>query len=286
MVYILYNPMAKNGEGKAGADLLFERFPDAQPPIDLTGLDMRAFLSERTGEDAVYICGGDGTLNHLANDADGLSDNCAIYLYRGGSGNDFLHDLGDEVKEDVVQINKYLKDLPTVTVNGMERRYINGIGYGIDGMVCEVADKLRAEGKKDISYTLLSIKLLLHGYVPPTATVTVDGESYTFGKVWLASSMKGRYYGGGMKVAPDQDRRGDLLSLVMFHGTGRLRTLMIFPKIFKGEHILHEKAVTVLKGKSVTVSFDRPTALQIDGETVSGVTSYSARATEKEPTKV
>ena len=286
MVYILYNPKAKNGEGKAGADHLFERFPEAQAPIDLTGIDVRGFLSERTEADAVYICGGDGTLNHLANDAEGLADKCAIYLYRGGSGNDFLHDLGDAVKEDVVEINKYLKDLPTVTVNGMERRYINGIGYGIDGEVCAVADRMRAAGKKNINYTGLAIKLLLFGYKAPNATVTVDGVTHTFKKVWIGSAMKGRFYGGGMMVAPDQDRLGEELSVVVFHGTSRLKTLMIFPKIFKGEHVKHTKAVTVLKGRNVTVSYDRPTALQIDGETVCGVTTYTARAFEKEPAGV
>ena len=286
MVYILYNPMAKNGNGKLCADELLKRYPDAAEVTDITTINMRDFLSARTAEDTVIISGGDGTLNHLANDADGLFDACPIYLYRGGSGNDFLHDVEDAVTDDTVKINDYLKDLPTVTVNGVTRRYINGIGYGIDGMVCEVADKLRTEGKKDISYTMLSIKLLLHGYVPPTATVTVDGESYTFGKVWLASAMKGRYYGGGMKVAPDQDRRRDDLSLVMFHGTGRLRTLMIFPKIFKGEHIKHEKAVSILKGREITVSFDRPTALQIDGETLLGVTSYTVRAKNAIPASV
>lgn len=285
MVYILYNPIAKNGNGKQCADVLSLRYPEAEL-ADITALDIRAFLAKCTADDTVYVSGGDGTLNRLANDADGLFDACPIYLYKGGSGNDFLHDVEDAVTDDTVRINDYLKDLPTVTVNGVTRRYINGIGYGIDGMVCEVADKLRAEGKKDISYTMLSIKLLLHGYVPPTATVTVDGESYTFGKVWLASSMKGRYYGGGMKVAPDQDRRGDLLSLVMFHGMGRLRTLMIFPKIFKGEHIRYEKAVKILSGREITVSFDRPTALQIDGETVLGVTTYTVKAAERIPATV
>ena len=39
----------------------------------------------------------------------------------------------------------------------------------------------------------------------------------------------------------------------------------------------HEKYVTVLTGKEVSVRFDRPTALQIDGETHLNITEYSAR---------
>lgn len=38
--------------------------------------------------------------------------------------------------------------------------------------------------------------------------------------------------------------------------------------------------VDILKGREITVEFDRPTALQIDGETILGVTSYTARAAD------
>jgi diacylglycerol kinase family enzyme len=56
---------------------------------------------------------------------------------------------------------------------------------------------------------------------------------------------------------------------------------MIFPSIFKGEHVKNTKYVTVLTGKNITVEFDRPTPLQIDGETVLGVTEYNAVAYSK-----
>ena len=53
---------------------------------------------------------------------------------------------------------------------------------------------------------------------------------------------------------------------------------MLFPKIFKGEHVKNEKAVSIMTGKSITVSFDRPVALQIDGEVVPEVTTYTVTA--------
>ena len=40
----------------------------------------------------------------------------------------------------------------------------------------------------------------------------------------------------------------------------------------------HKKAVEVKTGKVIQVKFDRPTALQIDGETVTGVTEYRVTA--------
>ena len=90
--------------------------------------------------------------------------------------------------------------------------------------------------------------------------------------------MNGRYYGGGMIATPAQDRLGKerLLSLLVFHGSGKIRTLAIFPSIFKGKHVDHKKVVEVKTGHRITVTFDRPVALQIDGETVLNVTTYTA----------
>ena len=88
--------------------------------------------------------------------------------------------------------------------------------------------------------------------------------------------MNGRYYGGGMKVAPDQDRKGNDLTCVIWHGSGKISTLATFPKIFEGKHVEKTKMITVMKAKKVKVKFDIPTAMQIDGDTVLGVSEYEA----------
>ena len=90
--------------------------------------------------------------------------------------------------------------------------------------------------------------------------------------------MKGRYYGGGMIAAPEQNRADGKVSLVVWHGSSKFKTLMVFPSIFKGEHVKQTKYIEVIKGKEITVKFDRPTALQIDGETVVGVSEYTVKA--------
>ena len=107
--------------------------------------------------------------------------------------------------------------------------------------------------------------------------MTVDGETHTFDKVWLAPTMHGRYYGGGMLPCPDQNRKDDKVSLMLFYGSGKLKTLMIFPNIFKGKHVKHDKHIKIFTGKEITVKFDEPRALQIDGETILDVAEYTVR---------
>ena len=284
--YILYNPNAGNGKCKQDVTLLAKAY-HAPILIDMCKISSyETFLSGLDPEDEIIICGGDGTLNRFINDINGIDLKNDIYYYAVGSGNDFVRDLGYTRGADpTFPINSYLAKLPTVTVNGRKSLFLNGIGYGIDGYCCEVGDILREKNEqehtdKPINYTAIAIKGLLFHYKPTNATVTVDGKIRTYKKVWLAPCMNGRYYGGGMMPTPAQNRLDDKkqVSLMVFHGTGKLRTLMIFPSIFKGEHIKNKNAVDILTGQEITVAYDRPAPLQIDGETILNVSSYTVTA--------
>ena len=276
--YVLYNPMAGKGQCEEVARSLETKLDGAvEGYADMTKItNYSAFLSDKK-DNAIVVCGGDGTLNRFINATADCELENEIYYCAVGTGNDFLRDIGGEVGQPI-KITEYVKDLPTCEVNGKKYKFINGVGYGIDGYCCEVGDKLRTEKPNtDINYTSIAIKGLLFHYKPTNATVTVDGVEHKFEKVWLAPSMIGRFYGGGMMPTPEQDRfneSGDL-SIMIFHGTGKIRTLMIFPSIFKGKHVNKKKAVTILTGKEITVEFDSPRALQIDGETILDVKKYS-----------
>ncbi len=280
MTYVFYNPEAGNGCGRKNARKLEERLEGEVFYLDITEFKAKDIIEFARKEDRIIIAGGDGTLYRLINDLEGEKSGRELYYFPSGSGNDFMSDVKEAAGEDgLVLLNPYIRSLPTVTVNGMTRKFLNGIGYGIDGYCCEVGDALREKGKQ-ANYTAIAIKGLLGRFKPRSAFVTVDGKAMHFENVWLAPAMNGRFYGGGMMVAPGQDRRNrdGTLSLVVMHGKSKLKTLMVFPSIFKGEHIRHREMVTVVTGREIEVAFDRPTALQIDGETVKNVTSYTARS--------
>ncbi|MBQ0071441.1 MAG: hypothetical protein KBS81_06250 [Spirochaetales bacterium] len=278
---VLFNPLANNKHGKEGAEELKTKTNDDlefHSVLDIK--DYREFFSSLMEDDKVILVGGDGTLNNFINRTIGCKLDNPIYLSASGSGNDFLRDIEGKPGE-LVQINQYLKDLPTVTVNNRKYRMINGIGYGIDGYCCEVADKIRAtDSSKEINYTGIAIKGLLFHYKTTSAKITVDGKEFHFPRVWLAPTMHGRFYGGGMMPTPDQDRNtcGRTVSTMVMYGSGKLKTLMVFPKIFKGEHVKHTELCRILRGQKITVEFDRPVAAQVDGETILGVTSYTVEA--------
>ena len=288
-IYVLYNPLAGTGNPTCKTSALTCSQEDEIIHRDITTLtaraDYEAFLAELSPEDVIVLCGGDGTINRFVNATEGLDVPQDIRYIPGGTGNDFLKDLGLTEADAPISIKEYISNLPMAEVQGNTYRFLNNVGFGIDGYCCEEGDAQKAanEGKenpKPVNYTAIAIKGLLFYFKPCRATVTVDGVEHTFKKVWIAPTMKGRFYGGGMMPTPAQDRKDPdgKVSLMLFHGSGKLRTLLIFPSLFKGEHIKHKKNITIFEGKDIHVVFDRPCALQIDGETFLGVTEYRVRA--------
>lgn len=281
MNYLFYNPSARNG--KAAEDLqLIKKTLDGQDVEIYAVTDIDDYVSvidKIQPEDIVYIVGGDGTLNRFINDSTNLRILGDIFFYPAGTGNDFKHDVDPDNSLYRIRLNDYIRSLPTVTVGGVTYKFVNGIGFGIDGYCCEEGDRKRAAGKQDINYSAIAVKGCLFRFKPYGADITVDGETRHYDKVWLAPTMFGKYYGGGMKVAPEQDRNNPqhTVTSVVIHGTGRLKTLIRFTKIFSGEHTKYTDMVDIRTGHEVRVVFDRPCALQIDGETVKNVTEYTVR---------
>lgn len=281
MTYILFNPLSGKANAAAEADILTVFQIDDCITKNITEItDYKAFFAPLDKHDTVILCGGDGTLNRFANDVDGIEIKCEVMYYPIGTGNDFAHDLGYGANCNPFPIKEYIKDLPVAEVNGKKYRFLNNVGFGIDGYCCEVGDKLKAESDKPVNYTSIAIKGLLFHFKPTGATVTVDGKQYTYEKVWIAPTMKGRFYGGGMMPTPNQDRNDPerKVSLMVLHGSGKLKTLAVFPSIFKGKHLRHTEMVAIHTGHNIHVKFDRPTSLQIDGETFLGVTEYHVSA--------
>lgn len=275
--YVLFNELAGDARGQLQKEVLD---PHLKMPLEFVSVkdidDYGSFMKGLESEDVVVLVGGDGTLNRFANSIYGMDIQNEILYYPNGTGNDFARDLNYEKGCAPFPVRTYLKNLPQVEVKDKTYRFINGVGFGLDGYCCEEGDRLKAIPGKKVNYTAIAIKGLLFAFKPVNATVVVDGEEYSFRKVWIAPTMKGRFYGGGIMPTPNQERgKADgSVSMMLFHGSGKLRTLMIFPAIFKGEHLKYTKNILILSGRDIQVTFDRPCPLQVDGETIVDVTSY------------
>ena len=267
MKYYLYNPHANNGIGMEvpGAEL-----------IDASKIDYPEFFAGLNEDDEVVLIGGDGTINYLINHVDTENIRNNIYILGNGTGNDFLNDINEKPGKEIL-LNPYLTNLPRAWVNDKEYKYINNMSFGIDGYCCEEADRIKAKKpNKKINYTSIAIKGLMFAFKPRHAWIEVDGTEYEFDNVWLAPAMKGRYCGGGMMLAPGQDRMKDYLTVIVYMSKSKIKSLKNFPLIFEGKHVELTDMVRVITGNKIHVRFSEPCAAQIDGETVLNVTEYRA----------
>lgn len=185
-ISILFNTLAGHGEAEAKAHKLAASLGNECKLIEISSIDNYAdFFSDKVEGDTVILCGGDGTLNKFINATDGVDILCDILYSAQGSGNDFLRDIGEDGSKPV-NINKYITNLPSVEVNGKSYRFLNNVGFGIDGYCCEVGDAKKAKGEKNINYTSIAIMGLLFHFKPKNATIIVDGKEYSYRKVWIA----------------------------------------------------------------------------------------------------
>ena len=275
MVYILYNPYANNGDGEKGVDEVRAALAGKKPELcDLTRIDVNAFLNGLTGEDEVILCGGDGTIHQVVNRLRGVCPAVPVRLWRFGTGNDFIRDTAESPSAKSVLLNEHMKNLPYAEVDGERHWFLNGCGGGVDALVCA---KMNGEAGKKAGYASVAVSSFFRDFHTTSARVTVDGETMEFDNVWMAGAMNGRYQGGGMIFAPGQDRRSDRVCLYLWHGTGRIGTLLHFPSIMKGTHGKYTKYCVLRFGREITVEFSEPQYLQLDGETLSGVTRFTVR---------
>lgn len=279
--YILFNPLAGNNTcEKKMESLVIDKDSDTVYYDVTHDGGYNQLLAELKSEDKIVLCGGDGTLNSFVNGIEGFEIKNDILYFAAGSGNDFLHDLDIKDTVNSIVINEHIANLPVVTVKGRNYRFLNGIGIGIDGYVCAEGNRIRKLKGKKVDYTSIALKALMWQYTPVNAKVTVDGKTKEYKRVWMVPTMKGRYFGGGMMIAPNQDRfspNNEITSIVA-HDLSRFRILTIFPLIFKGTHTKYTQYLDIIKCHEVKVEFDRPVDLQIDGETISDVTEYTVTA--------
>lgn len=262
MYLILYNPISRNGQK---INKLIKKLNKTKEEVIAKNLleieNVSEFTKNVRPQTKVVIVGGDGTLNRIANCIYGRKD-IDIYLYKGGTGNDFRRSIKSRKK--LVKINEYIKKLPKITANQKTMYFLNGAGIGIDGLISEKVN-LSRDNKSKSNFFKATMQAFKE-YKPIDLNLEVDDKKYSFKNCYLATVLNGVYLGGGMKFSPKSNRLDDKLEVLVLNNISKHKLIFLFPTIYFGQHIKIKKYVTYLSGRNIKASFEKPSIMQVDGD--------------------
>lgn len=223
----------------------------------------------QSGENVrIYACGGDGTLNEVANGVVG-ADNVEVTVVPMGTGNDFLKNFGADSARflDLEQLwNAPAHDLDMIACNG--RVALTVVCAGLDARVADDVhhySKVPVVSGQMAYVTSLGVNFFKH--LTSRITITEDSRA-TIGEYIIVCVCNGRYYGGGfMPVAAAQMDDG-VLDMVVVRKLPRATILRLLPEYARGRGNRYPEVVQSSQPKQVRLQTREPLAVSMDGEIV------------------
>ena len=227
-------------------------------------------LSE-SGEDLrFYACGGDGTVNEVANGVLGFA-NAAMTCVPVGTGNDFLKNFGPEMAAEFRDVEQ-LWDAPPFPLDAIDCNGRIALTIACSGIDAQIADTVHRYSGKPLlgglgSYLAsVAVNFLLRD-IGHQWTVTLDDEVLT-DNFALVSVCNGRYYGGGSTPVPQARMDDGVLETILVRKVGKLTFARLFPAYSAGEYWKFPHIARVARAGTVRIQSAEPFVTCLDGESV------------------
>jgi len=249
------------------------------------------------GFDMVLSMGGDGTHNEVINgffDPHGtlIRTSAPLGVFPGGTGGDFRKTLGigrafSNALNTLQRGRTRPLDVGIIRYHDgsgqpQQRHFINIASVGLSGLVDHYAGDLRYQwlGGKG-AYVLATLKAFLR-FRNPRLRIRIDEEPVRVQRTCTFVMANGRYFGGGMRVAPRayvDDRRFDAVCLGDFNATD---FLFSGHRIYRGTHLAMAK-VWMHRAREIRVESETPVPVDVDGEAVGFTPVEVSMASERIP---
>jgi YegS/Rv2252/BmrU family lipid kinase len=285
---VIVNPRSQGG--RAGKDWphLADRIRRAVPfeeamtagVGDATRLTREAL---RGGAERVVALGGDGTINEVMNgffvEGAPIAPGAALGLLPYGTGGDFRKSVRvskdfDEAVATLAadhrrRIDVGRLDLTTSDGGRAVRMFINIASFGMSGVV----DRLVNQSKKrfgKLSFLVATTRGMMQ-FDSKRVRLTFDGAAADALELPIntVAVANGKYFGGGMKVAPDAELDDGSFDIVAIGEVGISDMIFSSRKLYAGthlsmDHVSHRRAKVVLAEPAVP---GEVVELDVDGET-------------------
>ncbi len=239
--------------------------------------ELLAARARRQGYERVVAVGGDGTLFEVANglwwEPEGLLPSLGVVPV--GTGCDYVRNfpragtlrdyLAIALGEPTVAVDVGIVQVQALDGKPLTRLGLNVLGLGFDA---RVAARLRRQnlplaGKTPYLLSTLQELLLLKHF---RLTGLMDGELLAAQSCLLVAAL-GRYFGGGIMIAPGASPQSGRMQVVWDEGLSRLTLLSLLGKALRGEHLSHPRVRNRFV-RRLRLEANPPALVQVEGEPV------------------
>lgn len=282
--FFVVNPKSANGAtGKRWGELaaqIARTLSDfgvefTKGPMDAAHLARQAV---KAGYECVVAVGGDGTINEVVNgffeDDRAINPQAALGVLPRGTGGDFRKTFRWDLDFDAAVRRLKTPDTRPFDVGRLEfvahdgsravRYFANICSFGVSGVVDEEVNRTsKALGGK-LSFMWGSLKALSK-YRDQVVDVSFDGKPPETIPVTTLAVANGKYFGGGMKVAPDADVSDGQFDVTIWSGYGLSDFVLKSGGIYSGDH-LKWKGTRTLRCREVKADSKERVLIDCDGE--------------------
>lgn len=253
---LIVNPASGGGKTGKSFDSLRSTIGDALGPVRVARTEARGHAIELAkqgvsdGHKLIIAVGGDGTFHEVVNGVmDAGKKDVRVGLIAQGTGGDFRKTLGIDHR-----LDRYLEvlkagrtreiDVGRVTYrdsDGIEKKrwFVNILSAGMGGLV----DRYVADAPSYLSgkaaYFGASVRALARcaeGRL--RASITNDGTTHQrMLRTYMIAICNGRFFGGGMKVAPMASLDDGKFEIVSIGAASKLSFAIHAQKIYDGSHL-------------------------------------------------
>ena len=225
----------------------------------------------RKGTKLIIACGGDGTISEVANGILASGKDVELGILPSGTGGDFRRTL--EIPARSRDAARILRNGRTVRIDVGRVSYVdhNGndttryfVGVASCGMSTRVIERVK---ENKVSFINAVLKTAMQN-APVRLAVQLDDEHDRHLTVSNLCIANARYFGGGMKIAPEAKLTDGKFDVI---GVGDLSALKLFtsaPRVYLGSHLsMPEVSHALARKVSVRpADHDEVVALEVDGE--------------------
>lgn len=236
------------------------------------------------GRRLIIACGGDGTINEVANGILRSGHDAELGILPSGTGGDFRRSLGvpngDRAAAAALRtgMTKTI-DVGKVTFQNFEgervsRFFLNVSSFGLASSIIErvksskVFDWLPVESVRGRANFAFSTLREVFDLDPLNIRVTIDGGEERSVQTINFCIANARYFGGGMMIAPEAKLTDGLLDVVNIGDIGTARIIANAHTLYRGTHH-HLKEVNGTLARRIEVSAADPSQeihIETDGE--------------------